>query len=232
MSTKKDNIILVSDKVIYNPDKIIPFQNFSIEDAKLLYSTLFENNINNLMNLKGEFNLYLILNDLDKAAFAEYSKSINLNDFNLQFYEAQIDYNQIFENLKFFGNTIIIYSDVMGISENSITEIRNLLNSIENSIVLGNSKINEICLVGCNHISENMITSLQNCGRNYTEFLSLINTEEYFINSMNDYLRVSNVESFKELYNDLSSKKSIEYCSQEFHEKFTHLFVEYKDLLK
>ena len=64
------------------------------------------------------------------------------------------------------------------------------------------------------------------------KFLSYNKSCEYFVNTLTDVIAVSNINDFKKLYIDLSQKKSNEYCSQQMHERFTHLFVEYKDLLK
>ena len=44
--------------------------------------------------------------------------------------------------------------------------------------------------------------------------------------------KFSDIQDFKTLYKELSKKESLIYCSQNMHEKFTHLFIEYKELLK
>ena len=64
------------------------------------------------------------------------------------------------------------------------------------------------------------------------KFLSYNKSCDYFVNTLSDVISVIDVNDFKKLYTELSLKKSNEYCSQQMHERFTHLFVEYKDLLK
>ncbi len=120
----------------------------------------------------------------------------------------------------------------MGVSLSSVNEILNLLSTDENTIVIGTSGNSSVCLIGFNHHTENLLKAIQYSERDYSKLLALLKTEEHFIHTLNGFVRVYDIHSFKELYDDLSQKKSIEYCSQEMHEKFTHLFVEYKDLLK
>jgi hypothetical protein len=66
----------------------------------------------------------------------------------------------------------------------------------------------------------------------YENFLSGIETEKFFIHIINGHFRVNNFSNFKLLYKKLSTKESLEYCNQEIHEKFTNLFIEYRDYIK
>jgi hypothetical protein len=54
---------------------------------------------------------------------------------------------------------------------------------------------------------------------------------DYFVNVLNGSLFIEDINDFKILYRELSKKESLNYCSQNIHEKFTHLFIEYKELL-
>jgi len=85
---------------------------------------------------------------------------------------------------------------------------------------------------GFNNYSEEIINNLILSNFSYNDFLGLVKSCEHFMHIVNDVLLVRNIDNFKQLYQELSQKKSIEYCSQPMHERFTHLFVEYKDLLK
>jgi hypothetical protein len=67
---------------------------------------------------------------------------------------------------------------------------------------------------------------------NYDNFLLFTSKHEHFLHVIDNFLVIRNMEDFRNLYNELSKKESLEYCSQKMHEKFTHLFIEYKDLLK
>ena len=55
--------------------------------------------------------------------------------------------------------------------------------------------------------------------------------KDYLLHVLSEFFIVNNFEDFKALYNILSKKESLEFCSQEMHEKFTHLFIEWCLLL-
>ena len=67
---------------------------------------------------------------------------------------------------------------------------------------------------------------------NYDNFLLYTSKHEHFLHVIDNFLVIRNIEDFKDLYKELSKKESLAYCSQIMHEKFTQLFIEYKDLLK
>lgn len=232
MAEQSLSITLISDRVIFNESEFIPFESLSVEDTRLLFTTLLENNLKNFLTSNLGFDLFLLLDEFDKEGFLNETDYGNYDKMKVLFYKKIGKYEFLFEKLKNYKYNIIVFADVMGISENSVKDINNLLMAMDNNLVIGNSRKNEICLFGFNHLTSNLSEAVLKSERNYTSFLSLIKTEEYFIHSVNDFIRVNDISSFKELYDDLSQKKSIEYCSQEMHEKFTHLFVEYKDLLK
>lgn len=232
MAEQNLSLTVISDRVIFNENNLLPFESLSLTDTRLLFITLLENNLKNFLMSKPDFDLYLLLNEYDKDAYQTETSYNNNASINILFYRNLEKYDLLFEKLRSYKYNIIAFADVMGLSENRIREISNLLMAMDNNLVIGNSRKNEICLIGFNYLSDNLSEAILKSGRDYTSLLSLIETEEYFIHSINDFIRVNDIDSFKELYEDLSKKKSIEYCSQEMHEKFTHLFVEYKDLLK
>jgi len=108
----------------------------------------------------------------------------------------------------------------------------NLLNIDDESLLIGKSKEGVIGVFGFNSYSVDIFNCLVKSDFNYNAFLSCIKTFNHFIHTLNDILLIKNIEHFKQLYIELSQKKSMEYCSQQMHEKFTHLFIEYKELLK
>ncbi len=85
---------------------------------------------------------------------------------------------------------------------------------------------------GFNSYSDDLIKYFSDSDFYMDKFLSYNKSCEYFVNTVNEVLAINNIEDFKILYTELSFKSSWDYCSQQMHERFTHLFVEYKDLLK
>jgi hypothetical protein len=143
----------------------------------------------------------------------------------------------LFENLflKEFNahkNNIILSADLIGINQIEVDKYFNLLNIDDESLLIGKSKEGVIGVFGFNSYSTDIFSCLVKSDFNYSNFLSCTKTLNHFIHTLNDILLIKNIEHFKQLYIELSQKKSIEYCSQQIHEMFTHLFIEYKDLLK
>jgi len=65
----------------------------------------------------------------------------------------------------------------------------------------------------------------------YDKFLLEAGKSDLFLNTLNGFQLIENFSEFKYLYIELSKKESLSYCSQQMHERFTNLFIEYKDLL-
>lgn len=226
------SIVILSDRVIFNENKLELFENFSVDDTRLLFETLFFNLLENFNANNSSTELLTFLDEVDKDYLSTEAEKFNFNNHKIYFYQNNPNVSFLFDKIKNHKHTIIIFADTMGFSNSSIKEILNLLNSDENIIVIGISQESSLCFIGFNHQTENLQIAIQNSGRDYSKFLSLLKTEEHFIHTLKGLIRVNSKSSFKELYNNLSQKKSIEYCSQQMHEKFTHLFVEYKDLLQ
>lgn len=226
------SIVILSDRIIFNENKLELFENFSVDDTRLLFETLFFNLLENFNSTDSSTELLTYLDEEDKNYLSTESEKFNFNNHKIYFYQNNPNVSFLFDKIKNHKHTIILFADIMGISNSSIKEILNLLNSDENIIVIGISQESSLCFIGFNHQTENLQNAIQNSSRDYSKFLSLLKTDEHFIHTLKGLIRVNSKSSFKELYNDLSQKKSIEYCSQEMHEKFTHLFVEYRDLLQ
>jgi hypothetical protein len=77
-----------------------------------------------------------------------------------------------------------------------------------------------------------MVDNLDLSNLDYDSFLNKIVKFEHFIHVLKDFMLIKNLEDFKTLYDNLSKKESFSYCGQNIHERFTNLFIEYKDLLK
>lgn len=56
--------------------------------------------------------------------------------------------------------------------------------------------------------------------------------EDRFWTNTNSVVSIKTIEDFKLLYSVLSEKNSVELCKKEYYDRFTEIFIEYKDLLK
>jgi hypothetical protein len=226
-------VYIIPSASFLNPEIQSTFENFTIHDSRFLKSTLYLNLVENFLIDGNKADCYFVLDESDRDFIT--------NDFitnNLNFHFADLSKPKLlFENLfiKEFNthkNNIIISSDIIGINQTELDKYFNLLNIDDESLLIGKSNEGVIGVFGFNSYSLDIFNCLVKSDFNYNNFLSCTKTLNHFIHTLNDILLIKNIEHFKQLYIELSQKKSIEYCSQKMHEKFTHLFIEYKELLK
>jgi hypothetical protein len=195
--------------------------------------TLYLNILENLAGKKDKIDIYGIWDESDKDNLPDELKS---NKYKVIFTDES-NKKTIFENLSSkefsrYKNNLIVCSDVIDIKPADYEQYFNLLNIENESLVIAKNKENSIAVFGFNNYSNEIMNSLLLSNFSYNDFLGRIKSCTHFMHIVNDVLLVRNISNFKQLYFELSQKKSIEYCSQKMHERFTHLFVEYKDLLK
>ncbi len=231
----------MNSKAIY----IIPFyafnaeelhknlNNFKKEDVLFLTSTLYLNILENLNGKADKIDIYCIWDEGEKDKLPDELKNNNCKIIFKDLSNKKIIFEK-FSSKEFslYKNNLIVFSDVIDIRPSDYEQYFNLLNIEKESLVIAKDKENNIAVLGFNNYSEEVIGSLVLSDFDYNNFLSRIKSCEHFMHIVNDVLLVRSINNFKQLYLELSQKKSIEYCSQQMHERFTHLFVEYKDLLK
>lgn len=216
-----------------NPVELSTFENFSIDDSKYLRSALYLNLVENFLIDENKTDCYFVLDECDRDFITD---DFKVDKLNFHFADLK-NQNLLFESLFFkefssYKNNIILSSDLIGINRIELDKYFNLLNIDDESLLIGKSKEGVIGVFGFNSYSVDIFKCLVKSDFNYNNFLSCTKTLIHFIHTLNDILLIKNIEHFKQLYIELSQKKSIEYCSQQMHEKFTHLFIEYKELLK
>ena len=206
---------------------------FSEDNILFLFETLYLNSLENLKGKQDKIDIYCIWDENRKDNLPDELK--NSSD-NIVFSDVSKD-KLILERLSSkeflsYKNNLIIFSDAIDIKPSDYEQYFNLLNIGDESLVIAKNKENSIAVFGFNNYSEEIISNLIQSNFSYNDFLGRVKSCEHFMHIVNDVLLVRNIDNFKQLYQELSQKKSIEYCSQPMHERFTHLFVEYKDLLK
>jgi hypothetical protein len=229
-----NKIILLPSSPIFNKEVVPGFEKFSKEDTVLLYSTLFQNNKDNLSKLNGNFEKNYYFDEKDK----DYLPGNLFNDGENPYF---INTGRIWDSISKIlskqidkDNTcvLIIFSHSIGLSQNKINKLFNLLNYDDNNIMLGKTPGNKLSFIGLNFFSENLFMELSSSQLKYNEILRQVNKAGCFLFTLNGYLTVENICDFRELYKILSKKESIEFCCQDIHEQFTHLFIEYKECCK
>ena len=218
----------------FNTEELsINLNGFSKENILFLAMTLYLNILENLAGKKDKIDIYCIWDESDKDNLPDELKS---NNYKVIFTDES-NKKTIFENLSskefsLYKNNLIVFSDVIDLKLSDYEQYFNLLNIENESLVIAKNKENSIAVFGFNNYSNEIMDSLLLSNFSYNDFLGRIKSCTHFMHIVNDVLLVRNINNFKQLYFELSQKKSIEYCSQKMHERFTHLFVEHKDLLK
>ncbi|MFZ1517866.1 MAG: hypothetical protein WAU11_03780 [Ignavibacteriaceae bacterium] len=209
------------------------FKQFTDEDFSFLKLTLYLNLLENANQRKDKVDIIKVLDNSDKDFFSnefddESTKTIfyEIKDLKILLKELL---NKDFISHK---NNLLIFSDAIDIRPVDIDKYFNLLSMDDKSIVIATSNDRKIKVFGFNSYSDDLIKYISDSDFFMDKFLSYNKSCEYFVNTVNEVLAVNNVDDFKKLYTELSLKSSWDYCSQQMHERFTHLFVEYKDLLK
>lgn len=204
---------------------------FSEKELYLLTKTLTLNFLENLKSTttKGKINvkIFTYANEYEK-----YSQDFSELYADLMNIDLCSDYEKLIDEIKNYSKIFIVISDTMGISSKDILAVNNLISSDDNTLVISKSENEEICFIAFNYFDNYLITKIIEPNLNYENFLSGIEPEKFFIHILNGHFRVNNFSNFKLLYKKLSTKESLEYCNQEIHEKFTNLFIEYRDYIK
>ncbi|MFO7525136.1 MAG: hypothetical protein R6W68_06750 [Ignavibacteriaceae bacterium] len=232
MSTNSDSAIyIIAPHPVFNPAAVNSFADFDKADSVILYSTLLENLLEVVNSLKLLTDNYLLLNYEDETLFRpSEQKNLTINflpdDYELNLLKFLSGLSE-----KYIKNYIIL-ADSIGISSESITHCSNLLNREDDALVIGKTFSGFISCLAFNKSEINYLEHLLKSEYDYMKFLSRLDTCSAFINIIEKFQRITSIDDFIKLYIELSKKDSLNYCSQEMHERFTHLFIEHKGLLQ
>jgi hypothetical protein len=136
---------------------------------------------------------------------------------------------------KFFVSTninLIIFANTIGVSSADLRKILDLLTLEANAVVIGKTIKGRVSLIGFNYLNNDLIREINWDNIEFENLLHKVNKYDNFVYVWENSISINSVEDFKLLYSELSKKESLEYCSQHMHEKFTHIFIEYRELLK
>ncbi len=232
MHKKKNCIYVLSLHPVFNGEAAPKFENLSPPDSILLYSHLLANFIEIFADSDLSFKLVFCLNEKDE----NYIPGIFFPDDSIIFFNTSKNINSNLERLgqnyfSIFDRNILIRADVIGVSEKTIQNIFNLLAIEDDVLVIGKSINNKVALLGFNNLEINLLDEMFSAALDYDTFLLEAGKSDLFLNTLNGFQLIENFSDFKNLYIELSKKESLSYCSQQMHERFTSLFIEYKDLL-
>lgn len=203
------------------------------DDASLLYSILYENYSEVFNEIKDICTVVYILDEKDTQNISPEMKEKISDYFPINTLNANSEIKNLNDKyFKKYHNNLIIFSHSIGVTPSDIKKIFSLLEIEDESVMLGRDNDERIVFLGFNSFNGDLFGNIVEDRNHYNELLIKAGKEENFVHTLSNYLLIETKNDFIKLYSELSKKESLQYCSQHMHEKFTHLFIEYKDLLK
>ena len=229
----KNLICLFSRHPVFNIKYVPVFEKLNQKNSVYLNTLLLSNYLDLIHKIELKADFACLLDERDKEFV-----SINYlpAKFNLYYYHPGV--KESFAGLLSANNpanyskSVLIDANSMGVSENTINKILDLLSIEDASIIIGRTTKNKLAFMGVNRYDEELNSGFQAAHFNYDKFLAGISTKNYFLTVLDGFLALNDFDDFRELYFRLSKKNSLAYCSEEMHEKFNNIFIEYKDYLK
>lgn len=228
----KSTIILVATSAILNSGKIIPYKNLSVNYSVYLNTLLYSNWMEIFESLREQYEIYSILNDLDREYLPKYFLHPMIQ--HLFFEETEIENLIPLLGKKFSvvnSKTMVLFYNSIGIKPSDFSRIFNLVQTEDPSVVIGKSSGGAVALVCTYGLDKDVFEPLFRFHKNYDIYLNHLSNKDVFVHTLDNFLLVDNFEDIKELYIELSKKESLSYCSQKMHESFNDLFIEYKEIL-
>ncbi len=233
--------MMKSDSIIYllslapklNINNLSSFEGFTINDTSLLNEALISNNKEIILSLKEDYSSVFAFDNID----LDYIPADFFNERMFGFFSDTLNQANYIKSLfeKYsnrYANNLIIFSNAIGIKSTDILQIFNLLAKDDENIVIGKAANNRVTFLGFNSFNLELFEKINWNKLEYERLLQQVNQHENFLHVMDNFFIIENLNDFRTLYIELSKKESLSYCGQSMHEKFTHLFIEYKELLK
>jgi hypothetical protein len=233
MNKLNSSIYLFPIHPIFNSERIPVFESFNVEHSALLYSALTENYKEIFETFEGKINTAFIFDEKDRdflpAGFKQEGINLFFGDTGNKTLMLKNLSEKYFNN---YRNNLLIFSNSVCLAGNDIQQALNLLTINDEAVVIGKTSVGGVTFLGFNSFNHELFDEIDWDNFNYDNFLLYTSKHEHFLHVIDNFLVIKNIEDFRTLYKELSKKESLAYCSQEMHEKFTRLFIEYKDLLK
>ncbi|MFO7446286.1 MAG: hypothetical protein R6W90_07960 [Ignavibacteriaceae bacterium] len=232
MSKINSCIYLLCRFPMLNPDEVPRFESFDKPHSSLLYSSLLLNHKEIFDSIPGLANICYCIDHKDRDFIpAEFQNvdSVIWIDTSLKNEAFRVLIDKYFSK---FNNNIIVTADSIGMTGEDFKKILNLLSIDDNAVVLGKTFNNKLCSIGFNVLDRSFFTEFNFEDLNYNKALTPVCKQDVHLHTLNSFLVIETLDEFKKLYQELSKKESLAYCSHIMHEKFTALFIEYKGLLK
>jgi len=233
MIRPNSGIYLISMRPVFDQNSIIPIGKLDADNTSQLFANLILNHKENLDKIINYTTVTYCFSENDKNYLPDdFTKNGSMKVFgntknSLQNIKNIVD--------RFFASTsinLIVFANSIGVSSADLRKILDLLTLEADAVVIGKTKRGRVSLIGFNYLNNDLIKEINWGNIEFENLLHKVTKYDNFIYVWENSLLINSGEDFKLLYSELSKKESLEYCSQQMHEKFTHIFIEYKELLK
>lgn len=233
MIRPNSGIYIVSMMPVFDEKSVKPLGKLDENHTSMLYSDLILNHKENLDKIINNTSITYCFDEKDKDYLPE---GLKMNGTINIFGDTKNKYQNI-KNIvdKHFGSSsinLIVFSNSIGFSSSELRKILDLLTIESDAVIIGKSINSGVSFIGFNYLNQELIGDIHWDGLEFENVLHKVNKFDNFVYVWENSLVVNSGKDFKLLYSELSKRESLEYCSQQMHEKFTHIFIEYKDLLK
>jgi hypothetical protein len=218
---------------VFNKECIPVFGELDAEHSLQLYTSLVLNHKENLDKISEQCSVIYSFDEKDAEFLPEKFQGIKENIIYTVTSNPHSSVKILFD--KYFpeyDNNLVIYADSIGNSGEGLTRVLDLISIESDAVAIGKSMNGGVSFVGFNNLNLELLQDINWDDMIYENLLRKVNRYDNFLYVLNDSLTIKSVQDFRTLYSELSKKESLKYCSQEMHERFTHLFIEYKDLLR
>lgn len=228
------NVLFFVPKPVFNQFEVDHFEGFDKSSSSSLWKNLLINQIEVVSSLKSEYNIFTLFHQFDIGAdgLDELQRFENIEVlFFEEGHQSEI-LREITEETR--GNQkplLVVNPLVMGLNKNIYIDLIKLLESEEEISTIVKSVNGYISAIGFNYFEQGQNAITSKLHKNYTKLLPHIMELDSKPLLLSGGIVVKNAHDFKELYVFLSSRESASACSYEMHDRFTELFVEYKEYL-
>lgn len=229
------NVLFYVTKPVFNQFEVGHFEGFDKGSSSSLWKNLLINQIEVISSLKSEYNIFALFHQFDIGAHGldELQKFDKLDVLFFEDGDQGEILREITEESRGTQKPLLVVNPLMmGLNNRDYSDLIKLLESEEEITTIIRSVNGYISVVGFNYFEQRQTPIISNLDQHYNKLLPMIMELDSKPILQSGGIVVKNAHDFSELYNFLSSKESVKACSYEMHDRFTELFVEYKDYLQ
>jgi hypothetical protein len=228
------NVLFYVPQPVFNQFEVGNFEGFDKSSSSSLWKNLLINQIEVISLLKSDFTIFALFHQFDIGADG-LDELQRFDNIEVLFFEEGNQgeiLREIIEETR--GNQkplMVVNPLMMGLNIKIYENLIKLLESEEEISAVIRSVNGFISAIGFNYFEQRQTLVIANLHQHYNKLLPLIMELDSKPLLQSGGIVVKNAHDFKELYIFLSSKESVHACSYEMHDRFTELFVEYKEYL-